>query len=144
MKYWSEWWSEASSVSLDAPSVYSVIYITNEFMRVTNSLLLEDVWQQSNKSERRLAFDLQQAGLSHRPPARTRGENWACDQWAPLAWTHAGQWGEADGPSGGLLAANRRLLCAGVCVCVCVALTDWVKWLEETTCPVVQHRTTTD
>lgn len=80
------------------------------------------MWQQSNKSEWRLAFDLQQAGLSHCPPAKKCVENWAGDQWAPLAWHHAGQRGKADGPSGDLLARDRDCsVSERACYWVCVS-----------------------
>lgn len=92
--------------------------------RQTDSLLSVDVWLLSNKSECRLAFDLQQAGLSRRPPAKKCAENWAGDQWAPLAGHHAGQRGEADGPSGDSLARDRGCS-VPVRVCVRVASTDW-------------------
>ncbi len=88
----------------------------------TDSLFLEDAWRQSNKSKWRLAFDLQQAGLSRRPPARERVENWAGDLWAPVARRPAGQRGETDGPSGDSLAQDRGCSvpgCACVCLCVC-------------------------
>lgn len=67
----------------------------------------------------RLAFDLQQAGLSHCPPAKKCVENWAGDQWAPLDWHRAGQRGETDGPSGDLLAQDGGCS-VPVCACVCV------------------------
>ena len=94
----------------------------------TDSLFLEDVWRQSGESERRLAFDLQQAGLSQHPPAKERVENWAGDLWAPLAWHPAGLRGEADGPSGDSLAQDRGCSVPGrTCVCVCVCV-----WHQQT------------
>lgn len=76
--------------------------------------------EQQDKSEWRLAFDLQQAKLSRRPPAKERVENWAGDLWAPLARHPAGQRGETDGPSGDLLAQDGGCsvaACASLCVC---------------------------
>lgn len=81
--------------------------------------------EQQDKSECRLAFDLQQARLSRRSPAKKRVENWADDLWAPVARHPAGQRGETDGPSGDLLAQDRG---CSVCLCVCVAPTDWATW----------------
>lgn len=72
--------------------------------------------EQQDKSEWQLAFDLQQARLSRRLPAKERVENWAGDLWAPLARHPAGQRGETDGPSGDLLAQDRG---CSVRLCVC-------------------------
>lgn len=91
---------------------------------------------QQDESEWRLAFDLQQAKLSRRTPAKQHAENWAGDLWAPLARRPAGQRGEADGPSGDLLAQDGGLLSSHVCASLCVRVvsTDWATWRLETTC----------
>lgn len=78
--------------------------LSHDLAKRQTAFFLEDVWRQSNKSKWRLAFDLQQAGLSQRPPAKERVENWAGDLWAPVARHPAGQRGETDGPSGDSLA----------------------------------------
>lgn len=87
--------------------------------------------EQQDESEWRLAFDLQQAKLLRRLPAKQRAENWAGDLWAPLARRPAGQRGEADGPSGDLLAQDGGLLCSPcvrVFVCARAVSTDWATW----------------
>lgn len=130
VKHWPERWCypyltvKCVRVFEALLDVWSICGFVSWSTRETDSLVLEDVWLQSNKSEWRLAFDLQQAGLSQCPPAKKRAENWAGDLWAPLA--PASRWAEGRNRWAiwWLAGTRQGLFCSRVCMCVCVCSTN--------------------